>query len=74
MNEQQLYERTKEASKELSEAFNVIAKKYQGPIMPAALAIMTYDLFLSENGKIAQNLYERTMAILIQGEDNGKEA
>jgi hypothetical protein len=74
MTEKELYERTTAASKELSEAFNVIAKKYQGPIMPAALAIMTYDLFLSENGKIAQNLYERTMAILIQGEDNGKEA
>jgi hypothetical protein len=69
MNEQQLYERMTAASKELAVAFNKIAKKYHGPIMPAALAIMTYNLFQSDDGKVAQDWYERTMAILIQGDD-----
>lgn len=64
-------EETREATHALAAQFNELCKKYTGPIMPCALACLTYELFNSEHGQMAQNMYEKTLEHLYQEENNG---
>jgi hypothetical protein len=74
MTSDELFKKTQEATLALARAFNILAKDFDGPIMPCALALITYDLFKGENGAKAKKWYDRTMDTLIAGNENGTDA